>query len=82
MYFNVNFNVFFKLIKVRFSVSEPYIYQNARCNDKKIIFSIIGLTSLLCVPFNSVSSILQHVYYDYRCLLYPGGGYLRIQYGI
>ena len=37
MYFNVNFNVFFRLIKVQFLVSELniYIYQNARCNDKK-----------------------------------------------
>ena len=42
MYFNVNFNVFFKLIKVHFLVTEPYIhiyiyiyiYQNARCKDK------------------------------------------------
>ena len=35
MYFNVNFNVFFKLIKGHLLVSELYIYQNARCNDKK-----------------------------------------------
>ena len=35
MYFNVNFNVFFKLIKVHLLVSELYVYQNARCNDKK-----------------------------------------------
>ena len=35
MYFNVNFNVFFELIKVHLLVSELYIYQNARCNDKK-----------------------------------------------
>ena len=35
VYFNVNFNVFFKLIKVHLLVSELYIYQNARCNDKK-----------------------------------------------
>jgi len=35
VYFNVNFNVFFKLIKVRLFVSELYIYQNARCNDEK-----------------------------------------------
>ena len=33
MYFNVNFNVFFKLIKVHLLVSELYIYQNARYND-------------------------------------------------
>ena len=35
MCFNVNFNVFFKLIKVHLLVSELYIYQNAQCNDKK-----------------------------------------------
>ena len=34
VYFNVNFNVFFKLIKVHLLVSELYIYQTARCNDK------------------------------------------------
>ena len=27
-------NVIFKLITVHLFVSEPYIYQNARCNDK------------------------------------------------
>jgi len=35
MYFNVNFNAFFKLIKVHSLVSELYIYQNAPCNNKK-----------------------------------------------
>ena len=30
VYFNVNFNVFFKLIKVHLLVIELYIYQNAR----------------------------------------------------
>jgi len=34
VYFNVNFNVFFKLVKVNLLVSELYIYQNARCDDK------------------------------------------------
>jgi len=36
VYFNVNlnFNVFFKLIKVHLMVSERIIYQNARCYDK------------------------------------------------
>jgi len=38
VYFNVNFNVFFKLIKVHFLVSELYIYQNARCNDYKKLY--------------------------------------------
>jgi len=37
MYFNVNFNVFFKLIKVHVLVSELYVHQNAWCNDKKTI---------------------------------------------
>ena len=32
--FNVNFNVFFKLIKEHLLVSELYIYQNARRNDE------------------------------------------------
>ena len=35
MYFNVNFNVFFK-IKMHLLVSEFYIFQNARCNYKKM----------------------------------------------
>jgi len=35
VYYNVNFNAFFKLIKVHLLVSELYIYQNARCNNKK-----------------------------------------------
>ena len=35
MYFNVNFNVFFKLIKVHLSVRILNIYQNAWCNNKK-----------------------------------------------
>ena len=34
MYFNVNFNLFFKWIKVHLLVTELYIYRNARCNDK------------------------------------------------
>ena len=36
MHFNVIFNVFFKLIKVQLLVSELCIYQNVRCNNKKI----------------------------------------------
>ena len=45
MYFNVNFNVFFELIKVHLLVSELYIYQNARCNDRKSksIFEFLNL---------------------------------------
>jgi len=34
VYFNVNFNVYFKLIKVHLLVSELYIHQNAGCKDK------------------------------------------------
>ena len=37
MYFDVNFNVFFKLIKVHLLVSELYIHQNPRCNNKNKI---------------------------------------------
>ena len=46
MYFDVNFNVFFKLIKVHLLVNEIYIYQNARCNDKNctnVHFSPVSL---------------------------------------
>jgi len=35
VYFNVNFNVFFLNKKVHLLVSELYIYQYARCNNKK-----------------------------------------------
>jgi len=38
VYFNVNFNVLFKLIKVHLLVRKLYIYQNARCNNKKNIY--------------------------------------------
>ena len=44
MYFNVNFNVFFKLIKVHLLVSELYIYQNGSFNHKKAI--VVSLTVL------------------------------------
>jgi len=40
VYFNVNFRAFFKLIKVHLLVSELYIYQTARSNDKKVIIII------------------------------------------
>jgi len=36
VYFNVNFNAFFKLIKVHLLVSELYIYQYVRCNNKSV----------------------------------------------
>jgi len=35
VYFNVNFNVFFRLKKVHLLVSEIYIYQNAGATIKK-----------------------------------------------
>jgi len=35
VYFNANFSVFFKLIKVHLLMSELYIHRNAQCNDKK-----------------------------------------------
>ena len=37
MYFNVNFNGFFKLIKVHLLLSELYVCQNARWNDKNYL---------------------------------------------
>jgi len=50
VYFNVNFNVFFKLIKVNLLVSELYIYQNARCNDKKENINVAGMVCLSVRP--------------------------------
>jgi len=48
VYFNVNFNVFFKLIKVYFLVSELYIHQNARCKDtRKLKFMICDTYEIL-----------------------------------
>jgi len=41
VYFNVNFNVFFK-IKVHMLASEPYIYQNARYNNKNNKWCLFG----------------------------------------
>ena len=38
--------MFFKLIKVHLFVSELYIYQNARCNDKNSILRIIRNTRI------------------------------------
>ena len=54
MYFNVNINLFFKLLKVHLLVSELYIYQNARCNDKKkrvaiLIFYKILWSMVICL---------------------------------
>ena len=47
MYFNVNLNGFFKLIKVHILVSELYIYQNARCNDKETCGVTCALKALI-----------------------------------
>ena len=52
VYFNVNFNVFFKLIRVHLLVSELYIHQNARCNDKESHI-------LICIPIFSISTLLR-----------------------
>ena len=37
MHFNVNFNVFFKLIKMHLLARKLYIYQNARCNNNNYL---------------------------------------------
>ena len=42
----------FKFIKVHFLVSELYIYQNARCNDKK--------DSSFCLFFNEYLKYLEN----------------------
>ena len=43
MYFNVNFNVFFKFIKEHLLASELYIHQNARCNDKNLSNTLVPI---------------------------------------
>ena len=49
MYFNVNCNVFFLNKKVHLLVSEFFIYQNARCNNKKKeFFSYAPFSDLGC----------------------------------
>ena len=61
-FFNVNFNVFFKSIKVHLLVSELYIYQNARCKDKNyhLCFYILDHSQnmKLCSEFKR-SSLLR-----------------------
>jgi len=62
VYFNVNFNVFFKLIKLHLLVSELYIYQNARCNDKKKKLCMCLVTQIwcvICLVFISITVRLQ-----------------------
>jgi len=50
VYFNVHFHVFYKLI-VHLLVSELYIYQNVRCNDKKISELILDSCEYIAVAF-------------------------------
>jgi len=47
VYFNVNFNVFFELIKVHLFVSELYIYQNAQRFKKKPPLTAIALAEVV-----------------------------------
>jgi len=42
VYFSVNFNLSFKLIKVLLLVSELYIYQNSRCSNKNSVVISAG----------------------------------------
>jgi len=62
-YFNVNFNVLFKLIKVHLLVSELYLYQNERCNDKKnrpLCSHISCLQKLGSITFNTRTVLLGY----------------------
>jgi hypothetical protein len=67
VYFNVNCNVFFKLIKVHLLVSELYIYQNARCNDKKkiavLITVFVNFAKLMTTFCTKHSYINDQLYY-------------------
>ena len=51
MYFNVNFNVLFKLIRVHLLVCELYVYQNVRCNDKNFVEIILCQFIGVCRKF-------------------------------
>ena len=65
MYFNVNCNVFCKLINVHLLVSELYIYQNARCNNKKKTFiSTFKITYTFHLPATAccMDSLLDTVH--------------------
>ena len=62
MYFIVNFNVFFKLIKVHSLVSELFVYQNAQCNDKNFLFKLNTNTPLLMTTdFKILTDKKKHV---------------------
>ena len=63
MYFNVNFNVFFKLIKVHLLVSELYIYQNARCNDKNCLYPLYYKLINLRVDTSCMNSDINTSYF-------------------
>ena len=51
MYFNVNFNVFFKLIKVHLLVSKPYIYHKIHGATIKIEKAFVDPLLLLLLSF-------------------------------
>ena len=53
MYFNVNFNVLFKFTKVHLLLSELYIYQNARCNNKNLKKYELYCLNLYCMAIYS-----------------------------
>ena len=67
MFFNVNFNVFLKLIKVHLLMSELYIYKNAQCNDKNCVTVIL---------LNHIVYTLDRAFYckllnEFYIILYP-----------
>ena len=68
MYFNVNINVFFKLKKVHMLVSEIYIYQNARCNNKNnrmhSVYTSIGIYRVV-PPDDEQQACSKHVEINY-----------------
>jgi len=64
VYFNINFNVFFKIKKVHLLASELYLYQNARCNNKKMrkelgLAKISALKILITYLLHGVESFLR-----------------------
>ena len=64
MYYNVNFNVFFKSIRVHLLVSELYIYQNVRCKDKKKQCTFV----LICCRLDSRDLVYLKISFCQRLL--------------
>ena len=67
MHFNINFNTFFKLIKVHLLVRKLYIYQNARYNNKKFIPS--GLQHVYVLYEHAIYFLIRLLFHSWLLVL-------------